>query len=190
MRTAVLVLCGHMLPALLGCTADPMRDNGFADEALLHPERAPRVCELAAPRQTQLDATTLHGALDGVRATLRLPAPLADLGATGRRATNAGDDCLLAVAPHSGLASACCLPCHAARTVAHGPDGDRPAHPTSVDYDRAVKHGRLPLRPLTRLPHAIVLVDGRIECTTCHRRHTNLRSQLALDRLCTGCHLR
>ncbi len=42
------------------------------------------------------------------------------------------------------------------------------SHAVGVAYEASAQSRTLKLKPRARLPEAIVLVQGRIECTTCH----------------------
>ncbi len=108
--------------------------------------------------------------------------------ATSARAT--AQLCALAGAARERTASVSCLSCHdgtvgASIGVGHG------YHPVGTDYFRA-RYGRpaAVLRP--DLPPALVLVDGKVECTTCHDGASRERSLTALpmsrSALCFGCH--
>lgn len=243
MRTAVLVVCGHIAPALIGCfdPAEMARPSAVADPELvrlddeppgsncamggiakrtgadisgdgilqddeivatlytcacsgsLDPAIAgavPPVCEQSTRLSARFesDGDTLYTAIQGVRATLVALAPVPDAGRPLRRASLTDDECLLGLLPRSAVDSQHCLPCHIARAKEHGRPLNFQAHPIGIDYDDAVKRGRVSLHPVERLPLAVVLVDGRVECTTCHSEHTNLSSQVATRRLCFACH--
>jgi predicted CXXCH cytochrome family protein len=80
-----------------------------------------------------------------------------------------------------------CLSCH---DGAQAPSIGSHTHPTHVTY--ADSSGRTTLRPV--VGDGIVLVNGMVECTSCHDPASTLAAStaLTLDRstLCLGCHVR
>jgi predicted CXXCH cytochrome family protein len=103
--------------------------------------------------------------------------------------------CELGGADRARTSSARCVACHDGtvgtsvmfRTRVSGLLGYD--HPVEVDYERARLHDRQ-LRPRAFLPRELVLVNGRIACTTCHdgAAATPGRVAVAAAALCTSCH--
>jgi hypothetical protein len=62
-------------------------------------------------------------------------------------------------------------------------------HPVEVDYESARLRDRR-LRPSAFLPRALVLVNGRIGCTTCHDGAAATRGRVPSvpAGLCSSCH--
>jgi predicted CXXCH cytochrome family protein len=106
--------------------------------------------------------------------------------------------------------STTCLSCHdgsVASFVDHGGAGfsqaprraatrgflDR-SHPVSIDYPSDGHRGPLGAAyiPVHQLDERIQLVDGRIECISCHSPYSNLEHQLVMSNhgsaLCLSCH--
>jgi predicted CXXCH cytochrome family protein len=110
-----------------------------------------------------------------------LPAPTAAL-------------CELATADRSRTPSRSCLGCHdgsvASGRLARAHEGSG-VHPVDVDY-AAAQVRRSGLRPRGALPPALVLVDGKVACVTCHdpRSPEHGKPALPLRRsaLCFACH--
>jgi len=98
--------------------------------------------------------------------------------------------CLLARADRASTPSRVCAACHDGTVAATGVPGLRGEHPVGVDYAAARARRRWSL--LDRPGPALVLVGGRVECTTCHdgasgeRHHTAL--PMARSALCLSCH--
>lgn len=102
---------------------------------------------------------------------------------------------LAVVAPNSGT----CLECHGKTT----PGMDR-QHPYAVDYEASRTKGHLPLRPPSDASGfggtvaADLLVEGRVECASCHFPHEEeattrhrlrvLKSDPSETKLCLACH--
>lgn len=88
-----------------------------------------------------------------------------------------------------------CLACHdgsAGRAVMYLGKATRDArldHPVDVPYGEASARARN-LAPLAQLPSDVVLVDGKISCTTCHDGASTRPGRVAADlvTLCTSCH--
>jgi hypothetical protein len=102
--------------------------------------------------------------------------------------------CELGRADRARTPSAQCLACHdgaAATGVGFAPRASNlPGldHPVEVDYEAArLRSPRL--RPRAALPREIVLVNGRITCTTCHDGAAQTRAHtVPQEQLCTSCH--
>jgi predicted CXXCH cytochrome family protein len=80
-----------------------------------------------------------------------------------------------------------CLSCHDGTS---GPSVLDHSHPTAVAYASSV--GRTSLRPV--VADGIVLVNGSVECTSCHDPASTQPDHTALSldgsTLCVGCHVR
>jgi hypothetical protein len=123
------------------------------------------------------------------------------MGWPGTRAapTRAGfdldEECGLAKADRARTPSTTCLGCHdgtatpgvAFANLHGGPSG---AHPVDIDYFAASASNRQ-LAPPFDLPRAVVLVAGRVACTTCHDGTSTSPGRVAgeLVSLCDGCHV-
>ena len=72
-----------------------------------------------------------------------------------------------------------------------GSVGDRD-HPVGIEYARVQRARPRDLTHPAALPPAVKLVNGRVECTTCHDPASNLPAMLVLDHrrgtLCLACH--
>jgi predicted CXXCH cytochrome family protein len=73
----------------------------------------------------------------------------------------------------------------------HDPE-NRDTHPVAIDYARARLSNLSRLRPTTAV--ASLLVDGRVECISCHASHeteNDQRYRLRMDEnaLCLSCHI-
>ncbi|BDG08783.1 cytochrome c3 family protein [Anaeromyxobacter paludicola] len=90
-----------------------------------------------------------------------------------------------------------CLSCHDG-SLAHAALPARAAageplsnHPVAIDYEAARERDPR-LRPAAQLPPEIRLVEGRLECTTCHDPRSTLPASTALpmrgSQLCFACH--
>ena len=71
-------------------------------------------------------------------------------------------------------------------------DAARDSHPVGIDYAAARLANPIRYRPATAV--ASLLVDGRIDCTSCHVSHdgeTDRRYRLRMDEnaLCRSCHV-
>ena len=91
----------------------------------------------------------------------------------------------VAVALTAAGGRAACDSCHAAE--------NRDTHPVSIDYARARLHDPMRYKPATAAVTAL-LVDGKVECTSCHVSHddqTDQRYRLRMDEnaLCLTCHV-
>lgn len=104
--------------------------------------------------------------------------------------------CSLRYADRSTTDSSECLGCHDG-TIADSVGFSTPirrteSHPVGVAYDDAQARGRARLRPRADLAAALVLVDGKVECTTCHSGTSSEPARAALPRrrsaLCLACH--
>jgi predicted CXXCH cytochrome family protein len=85
-----------------------------------------------------------------------------------------------------------CIACHdgtAAQTVTFTSRGNASgSHPVGVYYDMAARPFAR-LKPRAAIPTTVPLVDGRVECTSCHDGASPRRGRVADERdLCTVCH--
>jgi predicted CXXCH cytochrome family protein len=85
-----------------------------------------------------------------------------------------------------------CTACHdgtAATSVAFSTRGNAGgSHPVGVDYDGAARPFAR-LKPRAAVPPTVPLVDGRVECTSCHDGASPRRARVANERdLCIVCH--
>lgn len=102
--------------------------------------------------------------------------------------------CELATADRRATSSQRCVACHdgtAAAAVALGSGASRAEHPVDVDYERSRFDGQR-LRPSAELPRALVLVAGRVACTTCHASDSTEPGHTAMtmhrSAMCLACH--
>jgi predicted CXXCH cytochrome family protein len=104
-------------------------------------------------------------------------------------------DCELRTADRAATPAAACLACHDG-SVGTGVSFqmramNRPGfdHPVDVDYARAALRDRR-LLPPALLPPDVVLVNGRVACTTCHDGGGTERGHTVRGRedLCRSCH--
>jgi hypothetical protein len=96
-------------------------------------------------------------------------------------------ECELPWVDRSITTSSDCLTCHGALSniVCYAPTCEpMRLHPVGAVYDES----RHRLRPRSQLSSALPLVNGRVECTTCHDGNSELPANLAQRRLCFGCH--
>jgi len=69
------------------------------------------------------------------------------------------------------------------------PGTDRMSHPVSIDYDLAAGSHPGAYVPAAALPREIPLVNGRVECTTCHDGASATPKHVVDEmQLCTACH--
>lgn len=65
-------------------------------------------------------------------------------------------------------------------------------HPVGIEYTRVQQARPREFTHPASLPPAVKLVNGRVECTTCHDPTSSLRAMLVMDnrgsRLCLTCH--
>jgi predicted CXXCH cytochrome family protein len=117
-------------------------------------------------------------------------------GARVRASSDPYEECGLAKADRARTPSTACLSCHdgtATPTLAfanrHGGPGGG-AHPVDTDYFAASMGNRRLAQPFD-LPRAVVLVDGRVACTSCHDGMSTNAARVAgeLVSLCTSCHV-
>lgn len=114
----------------------------------------------------------------------------------GERQRRLEQVCTLFRAPRSVTSSRACLTCHDG-TLAHAAQpgqrvgGELANHPVDVDYEQARTRDHY-LRPSAQLPREMPLVNGKVECTTCHDGRSNEPMRTALpmarSRLCFACH--
>lgn len=94
-----------------------------------------------------------------------------------------------------------CLACHDGTISANTDTGGAAwehaggiglSHPIGIPYEDPFRKGRTRYRPVSSLPKAIRLINGRIECITCHDHYSRLKGMLVMDntgsRLCLSCH--
>ena len=66
------------------------------------------------------------------------------------------------------------------------------SHPIGVVYQDAVRRPDSRLHPERSLPEALTLVNGQVECVTCHDHYSSVPGLLVMDnsgsRLCLSCH--
>jgi hypothetical protein len=63
------------------------------------------------------------------------------------------------------------------------------SHPVAVDYAAAAARRPDSYEPPGRIPAAVPLVDGKVECTTCHDgRSASAHRVVEYATLCTACH--
>jgi predicted CXXCH cytochrome family protein len=112
----------------------------------------------------------------------------AALAAAGARATGESP-CGLDEAVRSLTSSRSCITCHdgtAASPISLG----RNSHPVGIDYATAANGSPGRYASISQLPPAVVLVGGKVECTSCHDGASRRRFKLAGGKdLCLGCHL-
>jgi predicted CXXCH cytochrome family protein len=108
----------------------------------------------------------------------------------------AGETCRLRWAIRERSDGASCRECHSLPDTPAGRIMRRHAggeHNSGVRYEEATARGALRLRAVRDLPAEIVLVGGRITCTTCHDPASRARKKTAMPGgvldLCTACHL-
>jgi hypothetical protein len=91
--------------------------------------------------------------------------------------------------------SVSCLSCH---DGSMGPSispggtawsGGVASHPVGIDYAAAANRHPGTYTPVSQLPQEIVLVGGKVECTTCHDGTSTLPRKVAgSSDLCLACH--
>lgn len=123
--------------------------------------------------------------------------------ASGRRGESTG----FSTAQHgqAGGSSTSCLACHdgsVAGFVDHGSPGGglssggflQRSHPVSVEYPRDGHRGPFGSEyiPSSQLDERVQLVNGRVECISCHSPYSQLEHQLVMSNhgstLCLSCH--
>jgi predicted CXXCH cytochrome family protein len=104
-------------------------------------------------------------------------------------------NCGLAWAPRATTDGSNCLSCHALADTPAGRIMRRHAagdHGGGIDYQVARRRGALHLRATEELSSEIVLVGGRVTCTSCHDGASGERKHLAtrggMASLCVSCH--
>jgi hypothetical protein len=102
--------------------------------------------------------------------------------------------CELLRADRARTPSHACMACHdgsagtAVPGAGGGPRGEM-SHPVAVDYAAAAARRPDSYEPPGRIPAAVPLVDGKVECTTCHDgRSPSAHRIVEHARLCTSCH--
>jgi predicted CXXCH cytochrome family protein len=118
-------------------------------------------------------------------------------GAHGRRTPGPGggaETCELSRVDRARTPSTACTGCHAGavgpgRTFEMAAGGRGMSHPVGVDYVDATAPAPERYAPAAELPGDVPLVDGKIECTTCHDGALATKNQvIASKRLCLACH--
>lgn len=111
----------------------------------------------------------------------------------GARATGDGT-CELGRGDRRTTPSLSCLGCHDG-SVGPGigfqmsPEGRGMSHPVQVDYARASAARPGQYQAAATLPPEVPLVDGRVECTTCHDGASRDPKRVAAVKdLCAACH--
>lgn len=96
--------------------------------------------------------------------------------------------CTLPDAERSSTRSDACLSCHDGSVAS-----DRHSTHVHVSYLEYMRTGRYALRPYGPV-RPVLLVEGRVECTSCHDGHAGqphaLAATLAGSALCRSCHER
>jgi predicted CXXCH cytochrome family protein len=65
----------------------------------------------------------------------------------------------------------------------------RNSHPVGIDYAAAASSDPERFASISQLPPEVALVDGKVECTSCHDGASSRRFKLAGGKeLCLGCH--
>jgi hypothetical protein len=63
------------------------------------------------------------------------------------------------------------------------------SHPVGIDYAEAASRHPNEYAPASQLPPEIVLVGGKVECTSCHDGASSLRFKVAGNKeMCESCH--
>ncbi len=127
------------------------------------------------------------------RWVLALAATVAAAG-SARGAPAAKATCELARVDRARTPSHACLRCHdssvgSAILSELRVDGTGASHPVGVDYARAAARSPTRYAPPESLPREVPLVNGKIECTTCH--DASRPRPMRVDQspaLCTACH--
>ncbi len=105
--------------------------------------------------------------------------------ALSARAGDRQAPCELPRADRAAAASATCLACHdgsAARGLGE-------SHPVEVDYPAAFARDPDRYAPAASLPPEVLLVGGRVTCTSCHDGASPHRARAVEPaRLCQACH--
>ncbi|HEX9306891.1 MAG TPA: cytochrome c3 family protein [Anaeromyxobacter sp.] len=116
-----------------------------------------------------------------------------DNGGPAGRASG-GEPCTLSRVERAKTTSSACLACHDGGVApAVGFEmragGGGFGHPVSVDYGRAASEHPTQYAPAGALPREIPLVNGRIECTTCHDgASATAKHVVDTQQLCLACH--
>lgn len=104
--------------------------------------------------------------------------------------------CELGAAAREATPSTACMACHDGAagpgvSFQMSPAGGRPGfdHPVEIDYAAASARDHR-LVPPGELPDELVLVGGKVACTTCHDGRSEEPGRVAgrLVALCTACH--
>ncbi|MBI4815243.1 MAG: hypothetical protein HY791_03225 [Deltaproteobacteria bacterium] len=104
--------------------------------------------------------------------------------------------CLLGWVDRGRTEARACLSCHDG-SVSTGREHEvrgvgLESHPVDVPYESRQVGRTNSLRPTVQLEPAIVLVDGRLVCTSCHDGSSSLPAKLAISMngsgLCLACH--
>jgi predicted CXXCH cytochrome family protein len=102
--------------------------------------------------------------------------------------------CELSRVDRARTPSTACTGCHAGavgpgRTFEMAAGGRGMSHPVGVSYAEATAPAPERYAPSSELPGDVPLVDGRIECTTCHDGALTTKNQVVESkRLCLACH--
>jgi len=97
--------------------------------------------------------------------------------------------CELSTVNRAVTSSSQCVSCHDGSAATHVTWGaDRRSHPIGMRYADVWVQSRAGLNGI--IPRALVLVEGRVECTTCHDGASLEPHRVAvpLRSICTDCH--
>jgi predicted CXXCH cytochrome family protein len=129
-----------------------------------------------------------------MRARWRAGLGAAALAVAGARA--AGEStCELEGSIRAATSSRSCMACHDGSAAKPVPTGWRAfgpvtSHPVGIDYAQAAARHPATYTPASQLPPEVVLVGGKVECTTCHDGASTLPARVAntSGELCLACH--
>ena len=114
----------------------------------------------------------------------------AALGAAGL--ASADGACQLSQIDRATTQSSTCMACHdgsAGPTIAFDMATGGMSHPVAVDYASVVAKYPDTYVPPVALPAGVLLVNGRVECTSCHDGSLTTRNHVVDEmQLCYGCH--
>ncbi len=102
--------------------------------------------------------------------------------------------CELSRVDRASTPSYVCMQCHDGSVGTAIPfqmsgDGKGMSHPVNVDYARVAARRPKVYAPPADLPRDVPLVNGRVECTSCHDGSLSTRNHVVDEiRLCYACH--
>jgi predicted CXXCH cytochrome family protein len=103
-----------------------------------------------------------------------------------------GTACELPRVDRARTPSIACMACHdggSAPSVEFSMSTGGMSHPVTIDYEAAARRHPGSYTPSASLPPEVPLVDGRVECTTCHDGSRSTRKWVVDEaRLCSACH--